>query len=211
MIVFFIVIPTSMLLRPLGYRLALSLWINNSSGEKWYHCRLPSSFRHKLDQCSGSVWTGVSVLRRHCTRLCGLTQSPFSPSGPITCQCDTLQKRVKRLTDSSYCYSPTWFSVSCSFVAVCCILCAISFFSHSQQYCTLFQCMWPQWQDLWLDHQPQWVNCSVIKRWDDMCWNISRARRYLPSPTFLSLLPGAFLHIHWWYNLLGVYPRESGG
>lgn len=53
--------------------------------------------------------------------------------------------------------------------------------------------LWPQWQDKQLlDHQPQSVNCSVIKHRDDiiMRWNISRAKRYLPRPTFLSLLPG---------------------
>lgn len=33
----------------------------------------------------------------------------------------------------------------------------------------------------------------------------------LPDPTFLSLLPGPSLHIHWWCNLFDVYPRESRG
>lgn len=56
--------------------------------------------------------------------------------------------------------------------------------SHYKQY-FLLHSVWPQWQGKQqLDHQPQSVNCSVIKHRDDiiMRWNISRARLYLPSP-----------------------------
>lgn len=42
-------------------------------GERRSACTfLFSSFACGLDQCSGSVWTGEDVLRRHCTHLCGL-------------------------------------------------------------------------------------------------------------------------------------------
>lgn len=72
--------------------------------------------------------------------------------------------------------------------------------------------VWPQWQDKHcLDHQPQssqlfsdWSHHDII-----MCWNISR----LLALRAVSCIPitAPILHIHWWCDLLDVYPGESWG